>query len=78
MGPFGPWEVISQVPAAFAGSSAALNWRTEISNKPHAIANAKKQAILLIEASPLGANVKFLDASRQGAVTKGFFFSTLA
>src|SRR5208337_3840073 len=53
IGPFGPWDDISQVPAAFAGSSAALTVSAQISNKPHVNANVKKQAILFIEASPL-------------------------
>jgi len=70
MGPLRPSDDTSQVPATFAGSSAATA-TPQISNKPHVNANAKKQAILFIEDSPLiecGA-IKSLDASGHEAVT---------
>ncbi len=42
MGPLGPWDDISQVPATFAGSSAALAMPPQISNIPQANVKAYK------------------------------------
>jgi hypothetical protein len=70
MGPLRPWDETSQVPATFAGSSAAAA-TPQASKKPHANANVKKQVILFIEESPLierGA-LKSLDAFGLEAVT---------
>jgi hypothetical protein len=53
MGPLGPWDDISQVPATFAGSSAAHAVPQQINNIPQANAKANKYVFLFMKASPL-------------------------